>query len=201
MAAMMHSKMWVLGQSQLMAQECCAHGRALHGAGGLPPLPNMLQDQGDVLPEGGQSQADLHQLWHPPASGASNATPGALGHARSSYIGVRVSTTSGGFGSGAAHGMAKYSQSLSPELIRAETSALQALTFTASFFTQAPSLSRKLLKQWKNPMILQQTISMAVMSLFHVGSALPMKAAAAPASEAVQGWIYFFIFNFFLLQG
>lgn len=97
--------------------------------------------------------------------------------------------------------MAKYSQSLSPELIRAETSALQALTFTASFFTQAPSLSRKLLKQWKNPMILQQTISMAVMSLFHVGSALPMKAAAAPASEAVQGWIYFFIFYFFLLQG
>lgn len=50
-------------------------------------------------------------------------------------------------------------------------------------------------------MILQQTISMAVMSLFHVGSALPMKAAAAPASEALQGWIYFFIFYFFLLQG
>lgn len=88
----------------------------------------------------------MHQLWCPPASGASNATPGALDQTRSPYIAAWDCTTSVGFGSGAAHAMAKYSHSLSPELIRTETSALQALIFTASFFAQAPSLSRKLLK-------------------------------------------------------
>uniref|UniRef100_A0A8C8E9S4 Uncharacterized protein n=1 Tax=Otus sunia TaxID=257818 RepID=A0A8C8E9S4_9STRI len=65
---------------------------------------------------GSQSCAYLHQPWCPPASGARKLL--------------------WGLGSGAAHAMVKYSQSLSPEQIKIETSALQALTFTASFFTQ-----------------------------------------------------------------
>lgn len=139
----------------------------------------------------------MHQLWCTPAFGASSATPGALGQARSPHFAVWDCTTSVGFGSGAAHAMAKYFHSLSPKLIRTETSALHTLTFTASFFTQIPSLSRKLLKSWKNPTLLQQTISMAVLSLSQVRSALHMKAAAVSDTEAAQGWIFFFLFLIF----
>lgn len=93
---------------------------------------------------------------------------------------------------------AKYSHPLSPQLIRTEISTLQALTFSASFFTQAPSLSRELLKSWENPTLLHQTISMTVMSLSHFWSALPVKAAAAGATEAAQGWIYVFIYLYIM---
>lgn len=136
----------------------------------------------------------MHQPWCAPALGASKATPGALGQACSLYIAAWDFTTCVGFCSEAAHAMVNYSHSLSPELIRTETSALQALTFTASFFAQALSLTWQLLKSWKNPTLLQQTISMAVMSLSHVWSTLPMKAAAASAAEAAQGCILFYFF-------
>lgn len=127
--------------------------------------------------------------------GASKTTPGALDQAHSLYIAAWDFTTCVGFGSEAAHAMVNYSHSLSPELIRTETSALQALTFTALFFAQALSLTWQLLKSRINPTLLQQTISMAVMSLSHVWSALAMKAAAASAAEAVQGCIL----NYFCL--